>query len=84
MIRRSGEQGIPRQPSQTPAEYALALEKELPEANDDISSITDAFIQARYSKSEVDSGKAEHAKTLWGRIRNALQNRSKNKRLGKT
>ena len=36
MIRRGGEQGIPRQPSQTPSEYAAHLEKELPDAVQDI------------------------------------------------
>jgi hypothetical protein len=75
MIRRGGEQGIPRQPSQTPAEYAAHLEKELPDASQDIDSITDAFIEARYSRREMDSQKANWVKEIWGRIRRALQSK---------
>lgn len=77
MIRRGGEQGLTRKPSQTPSEYAVTLEKALPSAGEDIDSITEAFVQARYSRQEVDSGKAELVKATWGRIRRALQSKSK-------
>jgi len=77
MIRRGGEQGLTRKPSQTPSEYAAALENALPSAAADIDSITEAFVQARYSRQEVDSRKAESVKAIWGRIRNALQSKSK-------
>jgi hypothetical protein len=73
MIRRGAEQGLTRQPAQTPAEYAAQLEKALPAAGEDIESITEAFIQARYSRQEVDSEKANVIKATWGRIRKALQ-----------
>jgi hypothetical protein len=77
MIRRGGEQGLTRKPSQTPSEYAVQLEKAVPSASEDIDSITEAFIEARYSRQEVDSGKAELVKAAWGRIRRALQGKSK-------
>jgi hypothetical protein len=80
MIRRGGEQGIPRQPSQTPAEYAEHLEKELPDARQEIDSITDAFIEARYSRREMNSQKADWVKELWGRIRRALQSKPAKKK----
>jgi len=83
MIRRGGEQGISRQPSQTPSEYAVLLEKELPSASEDIDSITEAFVEARYSKLDINLGKAESVKNLWERIRHALQSKSKEKKLGK-
>jgi hypothetical protein len=84
MIRRGGEQGLTRQPSQTPSEYALQLEKALPSADEDIESITRAFVQARYSRQEVDAKEADMVKATWGRIRQALQEKlrdeqSKNK-----
>ena len=79
MIHRGGEQGIPRQPSQTPSEYAVLLKKELPSASDDVGSITAEFMEARYSGREVDRGRAETVKILWGRIRHALQSKSKSK-----
>jgi hypothetical protein len=77
MIRRGAEQGLTRKPSQTPSEYAVTLEKALPASREDIDSITEAFVEARYSRQEVDSTKAELVKGTWGRIRRALQGKSK-------
>ena len=76
MVRRGGDQGVARKPSQTPAEFAVQLEKAVPEASEDIDSITQAFIEARYSRQEVDSGKADRVKAIWARIRRALQSKS--------
>jgi uncharacterized protein DUF4129 len=80
MIRRGTEQGLPRTPSQTPSEYAVQLEKALPSADEDIDSITEAFVEARYSRQEIDSRKADLVKGTWGRIRRALQAKSKSER----
>ena len=82
MIRRGGEQGWMRKFSQTPSEYAVHLERVLPSASEDIDSITEAFIQARYSRQEIDSHKADSIKATWGRIRRALQSKSKNEQFG--
>jgi hypothetical protein len=76
MIRRGGEQGVPRKTSQTPAEYAAALEKAIPSAEDDIGSLTDAFVEARYSRRDVDATKANVVKETWARIRRAMQSTS--------
>jgi uncharacterized protein DUF4129 len=80
MIRRGGEQGLTRKPSQTPAEYAVQLENALPSASEDIDSITEAFVQARYSRQEVDPRQAESVKAIWGRIRSALKSKTKSER----
>ncbi len=77
MVRRGGEQGLRRKSSQTPSEYAATLEKDLPSAGEDIDSITKAFVEARYSLHEINSQDADIVKTIWGRIRQALQNKSK-------
>ena len=79
LIRRGGEQGLPRKPSQTPSEYAGTLEKALPAADEDIDSITQAFVEARYSRREIDDKDADLVRATWGRIRRALQGKSKNK-----
>ena len=75
MIRRSAEQGLDRKPSQTPAEYAAALERALPTATEDIDAMTEAFIEARYSRRDVEPSRAESIKAAWARIRRALQTR---------
>ncbi len=58
MIRRGVDQGVARKPSQTPAEYAVQLEQSVPEAGEDINSLTQAFIEARYSRQEVELWKS--------------------------
>jgi hypothetical protein len=77
MVRRSAEQGLPREPSQTPSEYASALERALPAVGEDVDALTAAFVEARYSRQEVDAGRAKIARTTWGRIRRALQDKLK-------
>jgi hypothetical protein len=77
MIRRGAEQGLRRGPSQSPSEYAVLLEKALPSSVEDIDSITEAFVEARYSRHKVEPKEAALVKTTWARIRRALQNRSK-------
>jgi hypothetical protein len=77
MIRRGAEQGLTRTPSQTPSEYAVQLERSLPSAAEYIDSITEVFIQARYSRREVDARQADVVKAIWNRIRRALQEKLK-------
>ncbi len=79
MIHRGTEQGLRRGPSQTPSEYAIQLEKALPSSSEDIDSITDAFVQARYSRREIKSEDANIVKATWERIRRALQQKVKDK-----
>jgi hypothetical protein len=83
MIRRGAEQGLARKPSQSPVEYAAQMEKALPAAVEDIESITQAFVEARYSRQEVDSQKANAVKATWGRIRRALQEKLREERAKK-
>jgi hypothetical protein len=83
MIRRGSEQGLERKPSQTPAEYATILERALPSAEEDIDSITEAFVEARYSRQDVDASKANVVKETWGRIRRALQSKPKSEQAEK-
>jgi len=80
MIRRGGEQGLRREPSQTPSEYAVTLEQALPSAREDIDAITTAFVQARYSRQDVNAEEADYVKATWERIRHALRSKSKTDR----
>jgi hypothetical protein len=80
LIRRGSEQGVPRKPSQTPSEYALTLEKNLPSAREDIDSITEAFVAARYSRRQVHAPEVNRVKAAWRRIRQALRDRGKDVR----
>lgn len=72
-LRRSGESGLPRSLSQTPAEFAKRLDSALPEAEPDIEALTGAFIEARYTRKEIESQSASFAQHTWERIRKALR-----------
>ncbi|KPL06875.1 hypothetical protein AMJ86_06785 [bacterium SM23_57] len=72
MVRRGGERGIPRKESQTPYEYASKLEGMIPDADRDVNSLTNAFVEARYSKRNINQEKAGLVKRYWERIRKAL------------
>ena len=73
MIRRGSEQGVERKPSQTPSEYAATLERVLLSVNEDVHSITEAFVEARYSPRKINSEEANLVKAAWKRVRRALQ-----------
>jgi hypothetical protein len=76
-IRRGGEQGLPRQPAQTPSEYAQTLDRELPTVEEDIDQLTGAFIEARYSRHAVEIEDANRVKNTWEKIRGVLRRRNK-------
>jgi len=80
LIRRSGENGLPRGLSQTPSEFAARLDSALPEAEPEIDALTAAFIEARYTRQPVEPEKANLVKQYWERIRKALRG---NKESGK-
>jgi hypothetical protein len=73
LVRRGSEAGVPRQPSQTPYDYSRSLALDVPEVSDSVSEITDAFVDARYSRHDVATEQAERVKQYWERIRRALR-----------
>jgi hypothetical protein len=88
MVRRGGEAGISRRPSQTPAEYSRSLaqgllagesslaqrmDPESPPLDQDIEALTEGFNLARYSLHLVEAGQENLARRCWERIRRALR-----------
>lgn len=73
IVRRAGERGIPRRPSQTPYEYSERLRAELPERKSDVAELTEAFVVARYSPRPVTPEEASLVKRSWRRMRSALR-----------
>jgi hypothetical protein len=73
MLRRSGEKGHPRQPTQTPYEYARTLESQLPEIDQDVNGITDEFIAARYSRHDIPPEHVGVVRRYWERIKQVLR-----------
>ena len=73
LVRRGGEKGLPRSLSQTPDEYAAALQAVLPAADEDIHALTQAFVDARYSRRPVQPELVQRVESAWERIRKALR-----------
>lgn len=73
IVRRAGEQGIPRRRSETPYEYNATLESCLPDARLEMAQLTAAFVEARYSRHEVAPDEARRVQTCWQRVKRALQ-----------
>jgi hypothetical protein len=73
MLRRGEERGLPRQEAQTPHEYAATLEGIIPEVDQDLASLTESFVEARYTRKEIDEEQATLVRHYWERIRGALR-----------
>ncbi len=74
-LRRAGESGLPRQPWMTPYEYSASLENLPDEQGENIASLTEGFIQARYSQHAVPEDLVGLIKTSWVKFRSFLRSR---------
>jgi hypothetical protein len=66
-VQWNSQHGFERKPSQTPLEYAQAYHQRLPEMDnlvDSLKSLTDVFIQARYSRRPIAKAQAKQAQSL--------------------
>jgi hypothetical protein len=73
--RRAAQAGQPRSTGQTPYEYQASLDGSFPDLEPDLTGLTDAFVQARYSAGPVHKDDADAVKPLWQRIKAALRRR---------
>lgn len=83
LVRRGGEQGAPRNPAQTPYEYSQTLLETFSSigeppaqtegAPQDISALTERFMEARYSQHPVTGREASLARRYWEHIRRFLR-----------
>jgi hypothetical protein len=77
LVRRGGETGIKRSLSQTPYEYAQSIKRSVTEIEEPVEAITEAFVEARYSKHGVEVSQANLVRQAWDRIRQALHRMGK-------
>ncbi|MBS3783736.1 MAG: DUF4129 domain-containing protein [Anaerolineae bacterium] len=73
ILRRAARQGYPRGQSQTPYEYDRDLGPNIPGAKAELDRLTDAFVEVRYSRNEVDDEREQHVRADWKRVRTALR-----------
>jgi hypothetical protein len=75
IVQQAGQKGNRRRQSQTPFEFEPELTRSAPEVENEIQDLTGAFVQARYSKTEVDIGQVSNAQHWWQRIKQVLRRR---------
>jgi hypothetical protein len=63
-VRWNKKNGLPRQSSQTPLEYAERLNNKWPGLKSDLTAFTADFITARYSRQEFDATQLNEAQDL--------------------
>lgn len=73
LVRRGGERGIARHPSQTPYEYSQALQQQLPDVEVDVHTMTEQFVEALYSRHEITSDRVSFVQRCWQRVKRALR-----------
>lgn len=72
-LKEAAEEGAARRADQTPSEFAGELAASWPESDEDIESLTEAFLDARYSAREIDADEATDARSAWQRLARALR-----------
>lgn len=73
MLRRGGERGLPRLQDQTPFEYAQELSNRVPEAQAEVTTLTQNFVEAKYSLHEVTTQHVGIVRQSWERIKKELK-----------
>lgn len=75
ILQRAEKAGTARRGHQTPYEYEPDLAQTIPEANNQVQLLTEAFVQARYSQASFDPAQAAAVKRQWQQIKRALGGR---------
>ncbi len=68
LLDRSKKSGIDRKPYQTPDQFAVELEQFIPDVQQDVHSMTNAFDEARYSDHPIGTEHTSTVQKLWKRI----------------
>jgi hypothetical protein len=76
-VRRAGEQGVAREAGETPSEFATDLKGGWPEAGQEIETLTDAFLEARYSRQPIEAEDVSPIRQVWKRVREALRRQTR-------
>ena len=68
LLELAQEQGRGREESQTPYQYSRHLIANDPEVSPDVLDVTDAFVEARYTRHPIEPARVAPLRTQWERI----------------
>jgi hypothetical protein len=72
-VRRAAERGLRRRGGQTPYEYRATLVERLPEVDQELGELTEAFVTAQYSPRPIGPDDARRARRPWEEVRRRLR-----------
>ena len=75
IVRRAAQQGISRNPPDTPLEFSHSLEDAWPEEESSVEVLTAAFIKSRYAKEEISSDEVRFLRETFKRLRSVVRNK---------
>jgi hypothetical protein len=67
--RLAARSGYPRQAAQTPDEYLETLIQALPDCQDEVTTITAAYVQAHYGQVPDTRQELDRIRACWQRVR---------------
>jgi Domain of unknown function (DUF4129) len=73
MLNRAAQVGAPRLSHQTPYEYAARLQPRVADEAEALNQLTEAFVQARYSRRDFHPQEISLLHRIWRRVQAALQ-----------
>lgn len=73
LVSRAAQAGHPRALHQTPFEYGARLEPHLAGDRDALKKLTDAFVEARYSRRAFEPEEVNLLRRIWQRLQSALR-----------
>lgn len=77
ILRLAERGGLGRRRNETPFEYRSTLRTQLPDAADDVDTLTDAYVAAAYAPREPSNDDARRARASWSRVRRAMRGRGR-------
>ncbi len=72
-LERADQRGLSRRNAQTPYEYARDLEQQLPDAAEDVTALTDAYVRAVYAPHPTSREEAAQVRRPFARLRRRLR-----------
>ncbi|NJN15555.1 MAG: DUF4129 domain-containing protein [Oscillochloris sp.] len=74
-VQRANQAGISRRRSDTPYEFGARLREQIPDADEDIAGVTDAYVRSVYGPQPTNPDDAKRARSPWERLRRKLRGR---------
>lgn len=73
LLREAARSGVTRRRHETASEYAIRLERAVPDGREPLDRLTDLYIDVRYGEAAVPEEQVDKANSIWGTLRGLLR-----------